>query len=69
MSNAEHLIENVIYAMADKRDPFDELKWKGNQMMLEETGIRENDLVAMAVHVVYSLYDGVFPDFPSLSED
>lgn len=64
MSNAEHLIENVILAMAEKRDPYKELEWRGNQMMLDETGIRKDDLVAMAVHVVYSLYDGVFPDFP-----
>ena len=64
MSNAEHLIENVILAMAEKRDPYEELEWRGNQMMLDETGIRKDDLVAMAVHVVYSLYDGVFPDFP-----
>lgn len=64
MSNAEHLIENVILAMAEKRDPYEELEWRCNQMMLDETGIRKDDLVAMAVHVVYSLYDGVFPDFP-----
>lgn len=63
MSNAEHLIENVILAMAEKRDPYEELEWRGNQMMLDETGIRKDDLVAMAAHVVYSLYDGVFPEF------
>ena len=67
MSSAEHLIENAIYAMAAGRNPHDEMKSEYNLAMLKETGIREEDVVGMAGHVVYSLYDGVFPDFPLLS--
>ena len=69
MSNAEHLIENAIFAMAAGRSPMDEMKSYYNKAMLEETGIRADDVVGMAVHVVYSLYDGVFPDFPTLRRE
>ena len=61
MSSAEHLIENAIFA--DFRDEnLDEvLDEPHNKMMLEETGIRKDDLIRMAYHVIYSLYDGVNP--------
>lgn len=66
MSNAEHLIENVIYGM-----------WKGMnidaildqpfvQDELKLTGIMPGYIYAMAQHVVYGLYDGKFPDFPEV---
>lgn len=64
MSDAEHLIENVIFAM--KRDVLvsDELGKRYNQKMLKNTGIREADLARMAIHVVYVLYGGRFPSGP-----
>lgn len=61
MSNAEHLLENVIYAMKEGRDGFDELERHPNDVMLELTGFSPSDIVRMAAHVVYSLYDGHFP--------
>ena len=64
MSNAEHLLENVIYAMAHGESPKHELDKAYNRMMRVECGISEDDLIRMACHVVYSLYDGKFPDFP-----
>lgn len=61
MSNAEHLIENAIIALRDNRDIESELNKDYNQKMMALTGIRQSDLVRMAEHVVYSLYDGIFP--------
>ena len=40
----------------------EEMKVNYNQMMLKEVGISKEDLYSMAVHVVYSLYDGEFPE-------
>lgn len=61
MSDAEHLIENVIFAYKYNKDVDEVLDYPYNRMMLEETGINKDDLKAMAIHVVYSLYDGEFP--------
>ena len=65
MSHAEHLIENTLYALAHDQDVDEVLDWDYNRAMLESTGIKKNDLVVMAIHVVYSLYDGKYPDFPT----
>ena len=67
MSNAEHLIENLILGMRDGRMPMDILEESGNKMMLEDefTGITTDEAIAIAGHVVYGLYDGEFPkDIP-----
>lgn len=61
MTNAEHLIENAIYALKCGESFSDAMNRWHNKMMLEETGIDANDLFLMAVHVVYCLYDGRFP--------
>jgi len=62
MSNAEHLIENAIYALQRGEDVLSELDHFPNDVMLKETGIDKYDTMMMANHVVYSLYDGLFPD-------
>lgn len=64
MSDAEHLIENVIFAMKRGELVSDELGRRYNQEMLKNTGIREADLARMASHIVYVLYDGRFPSGP-----
>lgn len=61
MTNAEHLIENAIFAMKYGRETDAEMETWYNKKMLEESGISKNDIIAMACHVVYSLYDGKFP--------
>lgn len=61
MSNAEHLLENVIFAMKDGIDPQRELMSYPNTVMLQQTGFSAEDIIRMACHVVYSLYDGKFP--------
>lgn len=67
MSDAEHLIENVIYAMKQDRDVYEELDTWYNKEMLKSTGIKKEDVVGMAMHVVHSLYNGKYPS--SLLED
>ena len=64
MTNAEHLIENMIFAMKNKtyEDPLMVMDEYHNKRMLEETGIDKNDIYRMAQHVVYSLYNGKFPE-------
>ncbi len=61
MSQAEHLIENAIYALKEGR-PEDFLDWGVNKEMADNVGISLNDVLGMAVQVVYSLYDGKFPE-------
>lgn len=61
MSNAEHLIENAIFAMKRGEDVMETMKEWHNALMLEETGMKAKDVYAMAQHVVYSLYDGNYP--------
>jgi hypothetical protein len=63
VGQAEHLIENAIIALKNKRED-DFFGWDVNKMMAENVGINLMDVYGMAVHVVYSLYDGKFPDFP-----
>lgn len=60
MSDAEHLIENMIIAIKNNRAD-EELEWASTQEMLKHTGINPGDLYAMAMHVVYGLYEGQFP--------
>lgn len=62
MSDAEHLIENIILAMIRGDDADEELQKPHNQAMLQYTGISPGDLYAMAWHVVHVLYEGVSPD-------
>ena len=61
MSNAEHLIENCIFADYQGKNLDKVLDEPHNKIMLEETGIRKDDLIRMAYHIIYSLYDGVNP--------
>ena len=61
MSNAKYLIENAIYNMAEGRN-FENFKNDPvNKKLLNVTGIKADDVYAMATHVVYALYDGEFP--------
>lgn len=62
MSNAEHLIENAIYAMKDGQDVLQVLDYPLNRIMLEQCGMKKTDVYAMAQHVVFSLYNGNFPE-------
>lgn len=61
MSDAEHLLENAIFALKEHRSVDEELSHWPNTAMLKNTGIRKDDIIRMASHVVYSLYDGKFP--------
>ena len=63
MTNAEHLIENLILGMRDGRTPKDILEEQSNLDMLydEYTGITADEAIGIAAHVVYGLYDGEFP--------
>lgn len=60
MSDAEHLIENVIHAMYENRVDEEFNTWY-NQEMMKNTGIKRDDLYRMAQHIVYSLYEGLNP--------
>lgn len=60
MSDTEHLIENVIHAMYENRVD-EELNTQYNQRMMQNTGIKSEDLYRMAQHIVYSLYEGLDP--------
>ena len=62
MSEAEHLIENIILAMVRDEDVDKELELPHNQEMLRHVGISPGDLYAMAWHVTHVLYKGVSPD-------
>ena len=64
MSIIEHLIENYIHAMAQGKKPEEIADMYKDQ--LEDTGMSPENTWAIAQHVVYSLYDGFFPDFPDL---
>lgn len=55
MTCAEHLIENAIIALA-KNKSFD------NDINAESTCCTTEEAYEMAQHVVYSLYDGKFPE-------
>lgn len=64
MSNAEHLVENLIMGMKDGRPADEIILYKENQDMLNDihTGITGDEAVRIACHVVWSLYDGRFPE-------
>lgn len=55
MSNAEHLIENAILALK-RHEPFDE------DINAEYTKCTVEEAYEMAVHIVYTLYEGKFPE-------
>jgi len=65
MTNAEHLIENAIKADADKLILDRELDRYYNRKMLEAInengGLTKEDIIRMAYHIVYSLYEGLNP--------
>lgn len=63
MSNAEHIIEDLILGMRDGRAIEDIIKDISvqNNLHAEGVGITEEEAVRIAGHVVYSLYDGRFP--------
>ena len=54
MTNAEHLIENAIFALKEG-------KFLTEDVNAEYTGCTVEEAYAMAQHIVYSLYDGKFP--------
>ena len=58
MTDAKHLIENVIHAMYENRVD-EKLNTRYNQEMMKHTGIKRDDLYSMAQHIVYSLYKGL----------
>ena len=64
MSNAEHLVENVIFGMKSGKYADEVLKEQSNIDMLNDkhTSISADEVVRIACHVVYSLYDGKFPE-------
>lgn len=64
MTNAEHLIENVIFGMKEGKPALEIIQEEQNQHMLndENTGITAEEVVAIACHIVWGLYDGQFPD-------
>ena len=64
MSNAEHLVENVIFGMKSGKHADDIINEPGNVAMLNDihTSISADEVVRIACHVVYSLYDGKFPE-------
>lgn len=61
MSNAEHLLENTIFAMKRNEDVNKILDQWPNKDMLEASSFKKDDFIRMAAHVVYSLYDGLYP--------
>ncbi len=64
MSNAEHLIESAILAMEKGENVEAKLnsKWFKPQIdSINKNGITAEDFYRMAQHIVYSMYDGVYP--------
>ena len=64
MSDIEHLIENYIRGMALGRSQQELAKMYKSE--LRDTGMLPAIMWEIAQHVVYSLYDGFFPDFPDV---
>lgn len=62
MSSAEHLIENLIFGMKCGKQPEDILKEPCNQDNLTDCQMSADEAVMIACHVVFSLYDGKFPE-------
>ena len=59
MTCAEHLIENKIYGL--KNYGFDRMK-ENRDLNAEYTYCSDDEAFDMAVHVVYTLYNGLFPE-------
>lgn len=55
MTNAQHLVENAIYDLCRGRKHDADINAEYTQCTIEEAN-------EMAQHIVYSLYDGIFPD-------
>lgn len=62
MKNIEHLIENVILGMKEGKDVYDCLNEPHNQSLTHRAGVDADDIAAIAQHVVYTLYNGKFPE-------
>ena len=62
MSSAEHVIESLILGMRDGRTCEDILKEPVHQANLGNCWMTDEEATRIAVHVVYGLYDGRFPD-------
>ena len=62
MSSAEHLIENLIFGMKRGETCEEILNYPVNKVNLSDCSMTEDEAVRIAVHVVYGLYDGRFPD-------
>lgn len=58
MTNAEHLIENAIFNLK-KCKSFDN---DYEDINADHTSCTIPEVLDMAQHIVYSLYDGIFPD-------
>lgn len=65
MTNAEHLIENVIFGMKEGKSALEILQEEQNQYMLndENTGITAEEVVAIACHVVWGAVRRTVPGF------
>ena len=61
MSNVEHLIENVIMGMKRGENPWEIVEYRHNADMLKEVWITKEELIEIAVEVVFGLYDGKYP--------
>lgn len=62
MTNAEHLIDNMLYGMYLGWKPQEAVKHYPIPDQLKAVGIKEQDMIDMAWYIVYDLYDGKFPD-------
>lgn len=55
MTNAQHLAENAVYALYQGKKHDRDINAEYTRCTVEEAN-------EMAQHIVYSLYDGIFPD-------
>lgn len=68
MSILEHLIENYIHEMGKGKRPKEIAEVPYIKEQLAISNMSADDMWEIAQHVVYSLYDGLFPDFDDLPE-
>ena len=69
MTSAEHLIENLIYGMKRGTSCSDILAEPCNVANLKDSKMSGEEAVRIACHVVWSLYDGKYPDCALDCED
>lgn len=62
MTSAEHLIENLIYGMKRGATCYDILAEPCNVANLEDAHMTGEEAIRIVDHVVWSLYDGKYPD-------